>query len=110
MITNHQADVLRHTSINGRFVTDDPRVIEMASQGLLFDFGSQRLAGGMHYLTTTRKGTEALIEWHAAQPNPKIIKHRRSKSFESWQHFCDAFGKIPFSRFWKEIWPTYKLR
>lgn len=107
MITDKEADILRHTSDNGRYVTNEEFVIEMGKRGLLFDHGPQRLAGGMHYLVTTMKGREELNEWQRSQPKPKK-KRRRSEVFDSWQNYMDACGRIPFSEFWKEIWPNYR--
>ena len=108
MITDHQADVLRHTSNNGRYVTDEPAVIAMGEAGLLYDHGPQVLAGGAHYLTMTSKGRTALNEWQSAQPKPIVHKRRRTEAFDRWRDYCDAFQRISFSRFWKEIWPSYR--
>lgn len=111
MITNRQADVLLHTSSNGRYVTDEADVIQMGKDGLLFDHGPQALAGGMHYLVMTPKGREALNEWKAAQPPPPKPKRRpQSRAFEAWMNYCDACGRFPFSQFYKEVWPTYEFR
>lgn len=103
MITNHEADILAHASSKGRYVTADADVLDMAASGLLNDYGPQPLADGDHYLTLSEKGRSALAEWRAAQTKPK--KRRVSGAFESWEPYQDAFGHIPFSRFWKEIWP-----
>lgn len=103
MITSHQASVLAHTDSTGRYCTDDPVVIAMGEAGLLRDFGPQEIAGGMHYFWMTGKGRAALAEWRAAQPKPK--KRRVSAAFESWERYQDACGRIPFSQFWKNIWP-----
>lgn len=110
MITNKQADVLAHTSSNGRYVTDETLVLEMAQDGLLHDRGAQRLAGGMHYFTMTALGRYALNEWRAVQPKPPKSKRRCTEAFRKWRDYCDAFNHIPFSTFWKEIWPTYQRR
>lgn len=104
-ISNFEADVLLHTSSNGRYVTDERRVIEMADRGLLFDHGPQPLAGGMHYLVTTPKGRAALNDWKAAQPKPKPVK-RRSVQFQKWRDHCEVFSPIPFPQFLKEVWPV----
>lgn len=98
-------DVLLHASSNGRYVTDDPFVAEMATQGLLRDHGPQVLAGGDHYYTTTPKGRQAINEWKAAQPKPKARRRRQSKAFEGWRLHCELARRIPFNRFLKEVWP-----
>lgn len=109
-ITNRQADVLLHASSNGRYVTNEPDVIAMGEEGLLLDYGPQYLAGGMHYLVTTPTGRKALSEWKRAQPIPKQPKRRKSRVFECWQRYEDACGRIEFSTFWKDIWPTYEFK
>lgn len=109
LLTDWEADVLRHTSNNGRYVTDEKRVIELATRGLLYDHGPQRLAGGMHYLVMTGKGRDALNEWQAAQPKPKPIKvKRRSRQFQAWQDYMDANGRLGFPEFLKKVWPECK--
>ncbi len=109
MITNHEADVLLHIASNGRYVTNEADVIAMGKRGLLFDHGPQVLAGGAHYLVTTPAGRSALSEWKIAQPKPPKLKRRRpSEAFEAWRTFCDVFNRIPFSQFWKEVWPNRK--
>lgn len=111
MITDKEADILAHASRNdGRYVTSDPLVLEMAERGLMTDFGPWALAGGDHALRVTYAGRKALCEWYAAQPIPKVKKRRVSRAFECWKRYCDAFGHFPFSRFWREIWPTYQFR
>lgn len=109
MITNRQADVLLHASSNGRYVTDEEDVIQMGRDGLLFDHGPQRVAGGAHYLVTTVAGRAALNEWKAAQPKPKIVKRRESLAFKAWRDY-KAYGdsRITFSEFWKNLWPELK--
>lgn len=84
--------------------------LKMAEDGLLFDHGPQRLADGDHYLATTMEGRRALREWRSVQPKPKIQKKRKSPAFEAWERYCDAFCEIPFSEFWKVVWPQYKTR
>lgn len=106
ILTAFQSDVLLHTSSNGRYVTDEAAVLEMAKLGLLYDHGPQRLAGGMHYLVMTRAGRSALNEWHAAQPKPKVKKRRMSEQFQSWRNFCDGYDRISFSEFLKTVWPN----
>lgn len=112
MISNEQADVLRHTSNTGRYVTDDAAVIAMGESGLLYDHGPQRLAGGAHYLVMTGKGREALNEWSAAQPKPPKVKQKRSsRAFTAWRRYTDAtFHRITFSEWLKDVWPTYQYR
>lgn len=105
MITNEQADVLAHTALNGRYVTGEPAVIAMAEAGLLRDHGAQRLAGGMHYLVVTEKGRDALRDWRAMQPPPPK-RRRSSEAFVGWRAYCEAFERVPFGYFWKEIWPN----
>lgn len=77
----------------------------MAEDGLLYDHGSQALAGGAHYLVTTPKGRAALSEWKAAQPMPKKQKRKASEQFVGWQAYCESFKRIPFPEFLKEVWP-----
>ncbi len=109
MITNFEADVLSHAYTNGRYVTDDLSVIEMADRGLLRDYGPQLLAAGMHYLTTTSAGRSALVEWRRAQPRPpKVKKKRRSPQFQAWMDYQDANGRFPFPEFIKKVWPDHK--
>lgn len=111
MITNREADVLLHTSKNGRYVTDEADVIAMGERGLLFDHGAQRLADGMHYLVPTAAGREALSEWKAAQPPPlKPKRAPRSPAFQAWSDYKEAYGRLTFSEFWKDIWPAYRRR
>lgn len=100
-------EVLLHTSQNGRFVTGEQRVIDLAKRGFLFDHGSQRLACGDHYLVLTTKGRDALNNWHRQQPKPKWIR-RASRSFSAWQRHCDAFSRISFPQFLKVVWPEIK--
>jgi hypothetical protein len=108
MITDREALVLVHTSQNGRYVTDDPFVIEMGKRGLLRDHGPWELAGGASFLTMTPKSRDLLIEWRAAQPKSK--NRRISREFQKWQDFCEAFKRITFSEFHKEVWPKYKFK
>lgn len=89
MITNQQADVLRHTSNNGRYATDEEFVIQMGRYGLLFDHGPQRLADGMHYLTM----------------------RRCSREFRAWRDYLEAAcDRVSFSYFHKNIWPNHEYR
>lgn len=107
MISDYVASILSHTSDNGRFVTDEKRVLEIAEAGLLFDHGPQALAGGAHYLTTTMAGRQALSEWRAAQPKPPKPKRRpQTRQFEAWRSYCEAFRRVPFGEFLREIWPS----
>lgn len=106
-LTDWEADVLRHASNNGRYVTDEKRVIDLATRGLLYDHGPQKLADGMHYLVMTGKGRAALNEWQAVQPKPLKAK-RRSKQFQAWQDYMDAYGRLGFSEFLKKVWPECK--
>jgi hypothetical protein len=62
LITDWEAGVLAHASQNGRYVTGNAEVIALAGRGLLKDYGAQRLADGMNYLTLTGKGSEAPAE------------------------------------------------
>lgn len=100
MISNHQADILRHASNNGRYVCDElPDLKELAETGLFYDHGAQGLAGGMHYYTVTAKGRAALNEWQAAQPRPKGKKRRISPEFADWRCYVEACGRISFREF-----------
>lgn len=104
-LNDWEADVLAHTSSNGRYVTDEKRVIALAGAGLLKDYGPQPIAGGMHYLTLTGRGRTALEAWRAGKPKPKRMK-RRSEQLNRWREFVEAQGKIPFGQFVKEVWPV----
>ena len=99
MITDREASVLAHTSDTGRYVTDEGSVIDLAGRGLLFDYGPQRLADGMHYFVMTSAGRQALREWREAQPKPKVQRRRRSRAFEDWKNYSEAFGEITFKEF-----------
>lgn len=106
MITDKQADVLHHTMTNGRYVTGETDVIALARAGLLHDHGAQQLAGGMHYLTLTNRGRDALREWFAVQPPPpKPKRRRRSEVFDSWMTYCEVSARISFAEFLREVWP-----
>lgn len=61
------------------------------------------LTGWMPCYFVTDAGKDEMIRQSPKAPRPK-----RSLSFEAWQNYCDAFGTIPFSRFWKEVWPEYR--
>ncbi len=87
MITKQQYEVLRHTSQNGRYVTDEAAVLEMAAAGLLRDHGPQALAGGMHYLVTTMKGREAICEYEATLPKPKPLSRRKQLAKERMRRY-----------------------
>lgn len=110
MITQFEAEVLSHTSKNGRYVTDEARVLEMAVAGLLRDFGQQALAGGAHYLEMAPNGRAAFSEWLTGQPKPKFVRRRVSPAFEGWRTYRELYRRISFSEFWKEIWPEWKHR
>lgn len=105
LVSDCEASVLAHTSSNGRYVTDEKRVIEMANAGLLKDYGAQQLAGGMHYLTLTELGRKALQEWRAAQPKPKPVK-RRSEQCDRWRDCVEACGRSPCAKGRREVWPV----
>jgi len=108
-----EADILLHTSTNGRFVTDEARVIALAGRGLLFDHGPQALAGGAHYLVTTAKGRAALGAWKAVQPRPVVrkVRRRRSEQFQTWREYRDACDhRISFPEFLRDVWPSYSRR
>lgn len=109
-LTAWEADILSHASQNGRFVTGEQRVIDLAGRGLLYDHGPQPLAGGAHYLVTTLRGREALSAWRAAQPKPKAPKRpRQSRQFRAWMNYCDANGRYGFAEFLKNVWPECRL-
>lgn len=59
------------------------------------------LTGGMPCYFVTDAGKREML----AQ-SPRVPRSKRSRAFEQWQSYCDAFGNIPFSRFWKEVWPN----
>jgi hypothetical protein len=71
-----EIDVLLHTQRTGRYVTDEQFVIEMAAKGLLKDYGPQRLAGGMHYLTITdvdgKTQTDSIVPMALLSTHPGI--------------------------------------
>lgn len=108
MITVKEYEILDHASSNGRYVTGDPFVLEMAARGLLKDYGPQALADGAHYFETTSRGRAALNEYRATLPKPK--KRRVSRAFESWERYTEACGNVPFKTFLKDVWPNYKSR
>jgi hypothetical protein len=64
-------EILEHTERNGRFVTNEQRVIDLAATGILDDCGPQAIAGGAHCLLLNRKGRQRLAEWRASLPKPK---------------------------------------
>ena len=110
-LSAREADVLAHTSLNGRYVTDETDVIALAARGLLRDHGPQPIADGMHYLTMTAAGRDALNDYHLAQPKPAPVKkRRRSRAFECWMRHREANYDRGFQRFLKDIWPTEKCR
>jgi len=99
-ITAADQSILRHASDNGRYVSDMTAALRaLCDRRLLGDYGPQRIAGGMHYMTVTSKGREALNKWQAEQPKPKA--KRVGRAFGAWERYKDAFGKIPFLEFWK---------
>lgn len=108
MITNQEADILSHTSNNGRYVTGEKLVFEMAARGLLHDHGGTGFwPKGTRGFTLSAAGRTALSEWRAVQPLPiKPKRKRQSPAFEGWRAYCEAFGRVPFDYFWKEIWPN----
>jgi len=63
------------------------------------------LTGGMPCYFVTAAGKQEMIN-----QSPKPPKPRRTRVFEAWRNYCDAFGTFPFSRFWKEIWPTCEFK
>lgn len=106
MITAHEADILRHASNNdGRYVTDDAVVLDLARRGLFENRGQPAIYAGMSALMITRAGREALNEWQAAQPKPKVKKRRTSPAFDSWRRYCDANGDFGFAKFLNVVWP-----
>lgn len=88
---NPTLDILLHTRRTGRYVTDEPHVIQMARNGLLFDHGPQRLADGMHYLTMGSKGREMLIAHDEAQPKPKPLTRSQRRYREYLSEYGDGF-------------------
>jgi hypothetical protein len=108
MITNAEADILLHTSSNGRYVSNEPLAIDLGARGLLYDHGPQVLAGWTHYLVTTPAGRQALSEWKAAQPKPNPKRRPRSEQFDSWRNYCEAMNRISFPDFLQQIWPHRK--
>lgn len=107
LITPWEYSVLSHTSVNGRYVTDEQRVLDLATAGYLNDYGPQRLADGMHYLTLTGRGRTALNDYKASlPPPPKPTRRPRKPEFDSWRSYCEACDSIPFSEFLKQIWHT----
>lgn len=105
-LTKEEAEIMLHTSITGRYVSNDPLAIDLGKRGLLCDYGPQALAGGDHYLMLTPAGRAALSEWKSEQPKPPRSKRRRqSPTFVSWRNFLDAGYRMSFSKFVKEVWP-----
>lgn len=88
--SNEEADILAHTSLTGRYVTGELRVLKMAQNGWLKDHGAQRLAGGDHYYTMTPRGREVLNAWKAAQPKPPPVSQRKQRARARWHRFQSA--------------------
>lgn len=106
VITNQEADILRHASRTGRYVSNEPLCINLGERGLLYDHGPQRLAGGDHYLVMTGAGRVALNEWQSSQPKPPKPKRRASSAFQAWRAYLDAtYNRMAFPQFLKEVWP-----
>lgn len=96
-LTDWEADVLRHTSDTGRYVTDEKKVIELGERGLLNDYGPQRLADGMHYFTLALKGQEALQAWRDAKPQPPKISRKKAAARSRYQEYLrvgDIYGSF----------------
>lgn len=107
ILTKQEADILLHTSSNGRYVSGEALAIDLGRRGLLYDHGPQQLAGGAHYLVMTGKGRTELNAWKAAQPPPPKRKARRmSEQFRAWRAYLEATcNRMPFPKFLKEVWP-----
>lgn len=99
--TPFEYDVLAHASSNGRYVTGDRRVIELAERGWLRDYGPQALAAGAHYLTVTPKGREIINTYRATLPKPTMKRRRTTEVFAEWRRFTDAGYRMPFGEFVK---------
>jgi len=79
-LNKEQISILEHTSNTGRYVSDlNEELRGLVVCGHLHDHGSQRLAGGMHYLTLTSAGRQWLEEWRAAQPRPEPVRLTRGQ-------------------------------
>lgn len=99
----------RGTFYRNHFVAGGDNVAnceELVSRGLMRKHSRRggagdELTGGMPCYYVTDAGKDEMI-----RQSPKAPRSRRSRVFESWQNYCDAFGNIPFSRFWKEVWPN----
>lgn len=112
-MTPHLLSVLQHTSRNGRYVTDEPAVFEMAAQGYLRDHGTSAIwSEGTRGFTLSAKGREALNEHernYCCNPQPKPKRKRRvGPAFRCWRDYCDANGRLGFSKFLKLVWPEWK--
>jgi hypothetical protein len=94
-LSPEQLDILVHTSRTGRYVSDEcAPLVELVNGGLLFDYGPQKLAGGMHYFTLTTAGSEALAAHRATLPKPKPLTRaqRRYREFLSSGGIHGRFG------------------
>lgn len=60
------------------------------------------LTGGMPCYIVTDAGKGAML-----RHSPKPPKSKRTQAFDSWERYCEAFNRIPFSQFLKEVWPNY---
>lgn len=109
--TPWEYDILRHASDNGRFVTDEAKVIAFAERGWMHDYGPQVLAGGAHYLVVTVKGREVMNEYQRSLPPPPKPKRRiPSRAFSAWRDYNEMFRRVSFGHFWREVWPSYRYR
>lgn len=105
MLTNNEADILRHTARTGRYVTGDAEVIALGKRGLLHDHGPQALARGDHYFTLTEQGRAALREWQATQPKAKPPT-KRQRRYRTWRTLQEIYPKLTFRAFLTE--PAYQ--
>ena len=97
-LTRLEADILEHTSTNGRYVmgmdsSEWPAIYAMVARGWLFDYGAQALAGGAHYLVLTTSGRERLREHFKAMcvhPQPRPLTRRQIAAKERWREYSDS--------------------
>lgn len=97
-LTQDAADILLHTSTNGRYVVGPESANEfaliqrMVEAGLLEDCGPQRIAGGAHLFYTTPGGRRVLADYQAALPKPKPLTNAQRR----YRDFLDADSGLTF--------------
>ena len=85
-----EISVLQHTASNGRYVTDEAFVIDMAVRGLLKDYGAQKPADGMHYFTLAEPGRQMLAAHAATLPKPRPLT-RSQLRYREYRSVADCY-------------------